>query len=112
MTKNFIRTCYFVLPLLLFLTPALSSAVPEGINLTWPGGAGGPVTFDGTVHAKRGLHCDACHTAGLFQTKKGADKMTMAAMKEGKFCGFCHNGKKAFAMSDNANCKRCHQTKK
>jgi c(7)-type cytochrome triheme protein len=38
--------------------------------------------------------------------------MTMAAMKEGKFCGFCHNGKKAFAMGDSANCKRCHQTKK
>jgi c(7)-type cytochrome triheme protein len=112
MTKNFICTCCFVLPLLLLLTPALSSAVPEGINLTWPGGAGGPVMFDGTAHAKRGLHCDACHTAGLFQTKKGADKMTMAAMKEGKFCGFCHNGKKAFAMGDNANCKRCHQTKR
>ena len=112
MSKSVICTCYFVLPLLLLLTPALSSAVPEGINLTWPGGAGGLVTFDGTVHAKRGLHCDACHTAGLFQTKKGADKMTMAAMKEGKFCGFCHNGKKAFAMADNATCKRCHQTKK
>jgi c(7)-type cytochrome triheme protein len=112
MSKTPVGTCSFVLFLLLLLTPALSSAVPEGINLTWPGGSAGTVTFDGTVHAKRGLHCDACHIAGLFQTKKGADKMTMAAMKQGKFCGFCHNGKKAFAIGDNANCKRCHQTKK
>lgn len=112
MSKNGIYTCYVVIPLLLLLTPALSLAVPEGIILTWPGGAGGAVTFDGTVHAKKGLHCDACHTAGLFQTKKDADKMTMAAMKAGKFCGFCHNGKKAFAVTNSANCKRCHQAKK
>jgi len=38
--------------------------------------------------------------------------MVMAFMKEGKFCGLCHNRKKAFAMDDNANCKRCHQHKK
>jgi len=73
MSKSLISTCYLVLSLVLFLLPGVSSAVPEGINLTWPGGPG-PVTFDGTVHAKRGLHCDACHIAGLFQTKKGADR--------------------------------------
>jgi c(7)-type cytochrome triheme protein len=104
--------CSFILPLLLLLIPVLSSAVPEGLTLTFPGGSGGPVIFDGSTHAKRGIHCDACHTSGLFQTKKGADKMTMAVMKEGKYCGACHNGKKAFAMGDNAACKRCHQTRK
>lgn len=94
------------------LSPVAALAVPEGLTLTYPGGAGGPVTFDGTKHAQKGFHCDVCHTSGLFQTRKGADKMTMAFMKEGKFCGFCHNGKKGFAMGDNANCKRCHQIKK
>jgi c(7)-type cytochrome triheme protein len=111
MPKSLICT-YLVFSLVLFLFPAVSSAVPEGLILTFPGGTAGPVTFDGTTHAKKRLNCDACHTAGLFQTKKGVDKMAMAVMKEGKYCGACHNGRKAFAMGDNANCKRCHQTKK
>ena len=98
--------------LVFVLYPPAASAVPDGLTLTFPGGAGGPVVFDGTKHANKGLHCDVCHTAGLFQTKKGVDKMTMAVMKEGKYCGACHNGKKAFAMGDNANCKRCHHQKK
>jgi c(7)-type cytochrome triheme protein len=94
------------------LVPTLSSAVPEGIVLTWPDGSTGTVYFDGTVHAKKGLQCDACHVAGLFQTKKNADKMTMAEMNRGRFCGFCHNGKKAFSTSDPKSCKKCHQGKK
>ncbi len=98
--------------LALTLYPAAAPAVPEGIILTWPGGSQGTVYFDGTTHMKIGLQCDVCHTAGLFKTKKDADKMVMAVMKQGKFCGMCHNGKKGFAMGDSANCKRCHQTKK
>jgi c(7)-type cytochrome triheme protein len=112
MSRKRISICFVVLSFLLFLTPLLSVAVPEGLILTFPGGTAGPVVFDGTTHAKRRLNCDACHTSGVFQTKKGADKMTMAVMKEGKYCGVCHNGKKTFAMGDAANCKRCHQTKK
>ena len=89
--------------------PRMSPAVPEGIVLTWPDGSTGPVSFDGTLHAKKGLGCDACHVAGLFQTKKNADKMTMADMNRGKFCGACHNGKKAFSTSDGKSCQRCHK---
>lgn len=95
----------------LILAPAGAQAVPDGLTLTFPGGAGGPVIFEGSKHEGKGMPCDVCHTSGLFKTKKGADKMTMAAMKEGKFCGACHDGKKGFAMGDVANCKRCHQKK-
>ena len=98
--------------LVLVLAPGSVPAVPDGLTLTFPGGAGGPVTFEGSKHDGKGIGCEVCHTSGLFQTKKGADKMTMALMKEGKFCGFCHNGKKTFAMGDLANCKRCHHGKK
>lgn len=93
----------------LLVVPTTSPAVPEGIILTWPGGTTGTASFDGTVHAKKGLGCDACHVAGLFQTKKNADKMTMAEMNRGRFCGFCHNGKRAFSTSDAKNCQRCHK---
>jgi len=101
-----------ILFLAVFLFPAVSSAVPEGINLTWPGGGAGKVTFDGTKHAKKGYHCETCHISGLFQTKKNADIMTMEAMKQGKFCGICHNGKKAFSTTDPKKCHECHKVEK
>src|SRR5512139_362673 len=79
-----IRSLYVVPAViaLLFLLPALSSAVPEGLSLTWSGGGAGTVVFDGTVHAKKGLNCDACHVAGQFHTRKGADAITMDALKK------------------------------
>jgi c(7)-type cytochrome triheme protein len=40
--------------------------------------------------------------------KKGA-KITMAEMNEGKNCGVCHNGQKAFKSGDQANCGKCHK---
>lgn len=65
----------------------------------------GNVTFDGKAHADKGLKCKDCHMAPkLFPMKK--EKLTMAAMKEGKECGACHDGKKAFAVSE---CAKCHK---
>jgi len=48
--------------------------------------------------------CNDCHT-GIFAMKKGANNVTMGAIYAGKFCGACHNGKKAFAAYD---CSKCH----
>jgi c(7)-type cytochrome triheme protein len=102
-----------VLPVivLLFLLPALSLAVPEGLTLTWTGGGAGAVVFDGTIHAKKGLNCDACHVAGQFHTRKGADPINMDALKKDQYCGTCHNGTKAFGTKDKASCNRCHKKK-
>ena len=97
--------------LLVLLFVAGASAIPDGLVLTFPGGSAGPAIFDGTLHAKKGFSCDVCHTSGLFQTKKGGDKLAMDMMKTGKNCGFCHNGKQGFAMGDQANCRRCHKKK-
>jgi c(7)-type cytochrome triheme protein len=70
----------------------------------------GKVTFDGKAHADKGLKCADCHTKPkLFEMKKGADKMTMAAMNEGKFCGTCHDGTKAFSVKAPADCAKCHK---
>jgi c(7)-type cytochrome triheme protein len=41
--------------------------------------------------------------------KKGADAITMKDINEGKFCGHCHNGTKAFSTKEAANCSKCHQ---
>ena len=87
------------------------SAVPTGKTVEFASPRG-KVTFDGKVHADKGLKCADCHTKPkLFEMKKGGDKMTMAAMNEGKFCGTCHDGKKAFSVKTPADCAKCHQTK-
>ena len=82
-------------------------AVPPGKTAEYAGGAMGKVVFDGKVHADKGLKCNDCHTK-IFPMKKGT-KMTMADMNGGKFCGECHNGTKAFATKEAANCGKCHK---
>ena len=84
-------------------------AVPPGTTVDYASPAG-KVTFDGKKHADKGLQCADCHVKPkLFEMKKGAAKMSMAAMNDGKFCGTCHNGKKAFSVKVPANCSKCHQ---
>lgn len=53
--------------------------------------------------------CYACHPAP-FEMKAGANKISMDGMLEGKFCGACHNGKIAWAITFET-CNRCHVAK-
>ena len=89
------------------LSPS-ASAVPPGKTLEFNGGPMGTVHFSGKVHADAGLKCNACHTK-IFKMKKGGDKITMAAINKGQFCGTCHNGEKAFKANDPKDCKKCHK---
>ena len=75
----------------------------------------GPVTFSHEKHKEKTDKCTACHTK-VFKMKKGTSgTITLAALKEGKFCGACHDGKTqvggvvAFAVDDKANCEKCHK---
>ena len=84
-------------------------AVPPGKTVEFASPMG-KVIFDGKVHADKGSKCADCHTKPkLFEMKRGGDKMTMAAMNEGKFCGSCHEGKKAFGVKAPADCVKCHK---
>ena len=82
-------------------------AVPPGKTVEYAGGGAGKVVFDGKAHADKGLKCNDCHTK-IFPMKKGT-KIAMADMNAGKTCGECHNGTKAFASKDAANCGKCHK---
>ena len=65
----------------------------------------GPVRFSHTRHLQS-LQCSACHTM-LYAT--GFNKtVSMSEMEEGKSCGACHNGQKAFSIDQ---CDSCHPTK-
>lgn len=88
----------------------IATAVPPGKTVEFKVKGMPNVVFDGKVHAAKGLKCNACHTK-IFKMKKGAEKITMAAINQGKFCGACHDGKKAFKASDPAKCKTCHAKK-
>jgi c(7)-type cytochrome triheme protein len=94
--------------LMMFAFVGSAVAVPSGKTVEFEAKGAAKVIFDGKVHADKGLKCNDCHTK-IFQMKKGADKITMADINSGKFCGVCHNGTKAFKASDSANCARCHK---
>ncbi len=81
-------------------------AVPAGKTVEFKDGAMGKVMFDGKVHADKGLKCNDCHTK-LFPMKK--TELKMATMNEGKECGACHNGEKAFSVKDAKDCAKCHK---
>ncbi|HKN19397.1 MAG TPA: cytochrome c3 family protein [Dissulfurispiraceae bacterium] len=82
-------------------------AVPSGKTVEFAGGGNGKVVFSGKAHADAGLHCNDCHTK-IFPMKKTEGVFKMAEMKDGKACGACHNGTKAFG-TDAANCSKCHK---
>ncbi len=85
-------------------------AVPSGKTVEFNGKGPGKVVFDGKVHADKGYKCADCHMSRvLFKMKKGADVITMKDINEGKFCGACHDGTKAFSAKDAANCSKCHK---
>ena len=62
----------------------------------------GKVAFSHSVH---GARCTDCHPK-LFEKKRSTVRVSMKAMENGRSCGACHNGKKAFSVK--ANCTTCH----
>lgn len=68
-----------------------------------------PVLFSHQKHLSAGNQCADCHDQ-IFQKKKGStdvnNALTMKVMKKGKYCGSCHNGRKAFSVRK--SCKKCH----
>lgn len=91
--------------LLVVLAATQAMAVSAGKTVEWKTSMG-EVTFKGDDHAGKGLKCNECHSK-IFKMKKGSTKMKMADINAGKFCGECHNGKKAFKPA--GNCAKCHK---
>src|SRR5512138_770587 len=92
--RNMRSAGMWALVLMMMFLMASVMAAPPGKSVEYAGGGKGKVVFDGKAHADKGLKCPDCHPK-TFAMKKDA-KMTMADMDQGKFCGTCHNGTKAF----------------
>lgn len=73
-------------------------------DLIYKSGDMAPAAFSHQLHTAM-FDCNKCHPA-IFKFKKGASGMTMNALYQAKFCGFCHNGQSAFSTSE---CQRCHK---
>ncbi len=85
----------------------IALAVDGDIVFKRESGEGGvPVAvFPHWFHRIR-FKCYACHPIP-FEMNTGANKVTMDAIGEGKFCGACHNGKVAWPVSFDT-CSKCH----
>ncbi|MBM4136676.1 MAG: hypothetical protein FJ241_07580 [Nitrospira sp.] len=104
------RTTILALVLIIavaFLGSAIAS--PPGKSVEYAGGDAGKVIFNGDTHgAKQGMKCNDCHPKP-FAMKKGAFKMTKEGHSKAEYCGICHDGKKAFSQSTEADCGKCHK---
>jgi len=52
--------------------------------------------------------CSECHY-GIYTNHSQRKAVGMAAMRAGKSCGTCHDGKKAFGVASSQNCEKCHK---
>jgi c(7)-type cytochrome triheme protein len=93
--------------LALVLLPVLALAIPASVRI--PRGAdhrsfapAAQALFSHTAHQP--LRCFACHPSLFPQAPLAFDH---AAMDDGHFCGACHEGHRAPAISGYA-CERCH----
>lgn len=103
MKKQLIAFCL----ILTVVTSGTALAVGTEKSLEFKGSPMGTVIFDGTSHKNAGLTCSDCHNPEIFpKMKQGTVKITMNDLYAGKFCGKCHDGKKAFLIKE--NCTRCH----
>lgn len=92
-----------------FVGSALASG--PGKTVEYAGGEAGKVIFSGDTHGvKQGMKCPDCHPK-IFAMKKGAFKMTKEDHGKKAGCGTdgCHDGKKAFSQSTEADCVKCHK---
>ena len=102
---------YIFLFLIILTLPCSATAGKVGGGDLWftPKGAQ-PVLFSHEEHVvKKGIKCSGCHYQ-IFQMSQGSYKMHMEKITKGDFCGRCHNGQKAFAAKESANCSRCHRS--
>jgi len=63
-----------------------------------------PAVFPHWFHRIR-FRCKVCHADLGFKFKAGGNKIDMAKIIDGKFCGACHNGEIAWSVE---NCAMCH----
>lgn len=102
---------------LIILACLLLIVVPSSLFARWINDketfqveATGPVVFSHYNHLEAlGKNCPTCHNSIFNIVTKKNKHATMADMENGKSCGACHNGNRAFSVKD--DCSMCHPTR-
>lgn len=89
---------------MLVITPVKAEYADVIINNYADAAGMRPAVFPHWFHRIR-FRCKVCHADLGFQFKAGGNKITMAKIIEGKFCGACHNGEISWSVE---NCNMCH----
>ncbi|MDT8424057.1 MAG: cytochrome c3 family protein [Desulfuromonadales bacterium] len=97
---------------LLLITPAFVYARWIEDKVMMPVEATGPVEFSHNLHFETkdvGRNCPSCHNDVFNIVVSKNPVFTMSDMADGKSCGVCHNGTRAFAVD--GDCTTCHKTR-
>ena len=102
----------FIISVCIVCFVALGAAFAQkkvgGGDIKYEGKEKGAVTFSHEKHMKvPDTKCNSCHTK-IFKMKKEI-KMSKADHSETKYCAVCHDGKKAFGLTAEADCAKCHK---
>jgi c(7)-type cytochrome triheme protein len=92
-----------------------SGYFPEDLTLEDEKGKSSAV-FSHKKHITREkMRCTECHPfVFLMKADNKVEKkrqLTMEQMNKGEYCGTCHNGEKAFAVTATDSCEKCHPKK-
>ena len=102
--KGIVTTAVLVL---LAATTAFAVLGGGDVLFTMPGAANVLFSHDGHAGKAR-IGCQECHYA-IYTNRANHRTVSMAEMKNGKSCGACHNGIRAFSVAPAQNCPRCHR---
>ena len=92
---------------LLLLAPSILQARWIKDKVLYTVADAGNVEFSHYRHLEiLGNNCPSCHNDIFHIVTAKNPETTMKTMEEGKSCGACHNGTKAFTVAD--NCDACH----
>lgn len=102
------RKFTFLSAITLLLVTAFIAGASDIKNISFTFKNADPVVFDHNLHlSKYNNNCRMCHNA-IFNLKN-RKHFTMAEMEKTKSCGGCHTGMRAFSVSKEKDCVRCHK---
>ena len=102
------RTLFWSILVVVLAAASPAVAVTGGGDIVFAVPGMASVQFSHDYHVtKIKLRCSECHY-GLYTNRAQHKVVGMAAMEKGKSCGACHDGKKAFGVSDKKRCASCH----
>ena len=99
---------WFGIPMAM-LAASSALAAAGGGDVTFPLEGIPSVMFSHDSHVgKAKQKCSDCHYA-LYTNHAQRKAVGMSGMRQGKSCGSCHDGKRAFSVATKQNCEKCHK---